>query len=69
MYVGALAMGLGGLLLYRTWTLVMLALCTLVFFRRARREEDALSAEFGQQWADYARRVPAWIPRIGGSKP
>jgi protein-S-isoprenylcysteine O-methyltransferase Ste14 len=69
MYVGAMLMGIGGLLLYRTWTLVLLALCPLAFIRRARREEEALSAEFGQEWADYCRRVPGWIPRLGRAEP
>lgn len=29
---------------------------------RARREEQALAAEFGQAWQDYCRRVPAFFP-------
>jgi protein-S-isoprenylcysteine O-methyltransferase Ste14 len=65
MYIGAFGWGIGGLLMYRTWTLALLAICLLVFFRRARREEEALAAEFGAEWADYARRVPAWMPRPG----
>jgi len=31
---------------------------------RARREEQALADEFGEQWEEYCRRVPGWIPRI-----
>ena len=63
MYVGIIAATLGGLLIYRTWSLVF----ALTFFGlviRARREEQALAAEFGQQWADYCQRVPGWIPRF-----
>jgi NAD(P)-dependent dehydrogenase (short-subunit alcohol dehydrogenase family) len=24
----------------------------------------ALAAEFGQQWADYCRRAPGWLPHF-----
>ena len=61
MYVGIIAATLGGLLIYRTWSLVF----ALTFFGlviRARREEQVLAAEFGQQWADYCQQVPGWIP-------
>lgn len=60
-YVGIIASTLGGLLIYRTWSMVF----ALTFFGlvvRARREEQALAAEFGQQWVDYCRRVPGWVP-------
>jgi protein-S-isoprenylcysteine O-methyltransferase Ste14 len=63
MYVGIIAATLGGLLIYRTWSLVF----ALTFFGlviRARREEQVLAAEFGQQWADYCRQVPGWIPHF-----
>ena len=63
MYVGIIAATLGGLLIYRTWSLVF----ALTFFGlviRARREEQVLAAEFGQQWADYCQQVPGWIPHF-----
>jgi protein-S-isoprenylcysteine O-methyltransferase Ste14 len=28
-------------------------------------EEPNLESRFGQEWIDYARRVPRWIPRLG----
>jgi len=31
---------------------------------RAKREEQALATEFGEQWETYCQQVPAWIPRI-----
>lgn len=65
MYVGAFGWGLGGLLMYHTWAMALIAVSMLVFLRRARREEEALAAQFGDQWADYAHRVPAWLPRFG----
>jgi protein-S-isoprenylcysteine O-methyltransferase Ste14 len=64
MYLGLQLVSLGGLLVYRTWTLVFVALNFLSLFIRARREEQALAVEFGEQWAAYCREVPAWIPRI-----
>lgn len=64
MYLGLLIASFGGLLLYRTWTLVFTTLNFLALIVRARREEQALAAEFGEQWEAYCRRVPGWIPRI-----
>jgi protein-S-isoprenylcysteine O-methyltransferase Ste14 len=63
MYVGAFILGLGGLLLYRTWAAALISASFLIFIRRAHQEEIALAAEFGDEWIDYCRRVPAWIPR------
>ena len=63
MYLGILIASSGGLLLYRTWTLVFMTLNFLALIVRARREEQALGAEFGEQWEAYCRQVPAWIPR------
>src|SRR5512136_500180 len=62
-YVGIIAATLGGLLIYRTWSLVF----ALTFFGlviRTRQEEQVLAAEFGQQWADYCQQVPGWIPHF-----
>ena len=63
MYTGIILASLGGLLIYRTWTLVF-ALTFLGLVMRARREEQALAAEFGEEWEAYRRRVPGWVPRI-----
>jgi protein-S-isoprenylcysteine O-methyltransferase Ste14 len=54
----------GGVLIYRTWTLAFLAVNSLFLVIRARREEQALAAEFGAQWEAYCQRVPAWMPRF-----
>lgn len=62
MYLGILLVSIGGILLYRTWTFLLLLLQFLVLMVRARREEEALAAEFGGQWAAYRQRVPAWVP-------
>ena len=64
MYVGVIMASFGGLLTYRTWALVFAATTFLGLAVRARREEQVLAAEFGQQWQAYCRQVPAWIPRL-----
>jgi protein-S-isoprenylcysteine O-methyltransferase Ste14 len=63
MYLGLILAALGGLLIYRTWTTLILVLVSPGLILRARREETTLQAEFGQDWLDYRRRVPGWIPR------
>ena len=65
MYLGALVAGVGGVLLYRTWTTVLILAHEAVFCVRAGREEQALAAEFGASWWRYARRVPAGVPVLG----
>ena len=64
MYMGILLVGLGGILLYRTWTFVFIATHFLGLLVRARREEQALAAEFGEAWQAYRRRVPGFLPWV-----
>ena len=64
MYLGIMMTSLGGLLIYRMWTLLFLSVVFLGLAMRAKREEQALAAEFGEQWETYCQQVPAWIPRI-----
>jgi protein-S-isoprenylcysteine O-methyltransferase Ste14 len=64
LYLGLQVAALGGFLLYRTWTLVFVFLNFLGLIFRARREEQALAAEFGEEWEVYTRQVPAWLPRL-----
>ncbi len=63
MYLAVIAAGSGGLLLYRTWAMLFFAVAMFGLAIRARREEEALAAEFGAAWQAYCRRVPAWLPR------
>jgi protein-S-isoprenylcysteine O-methyltransferase Ste14 len=65
MYSGLILAALGSLLIYHTWTTVLFAFCAPALFLRARREEAALAAEFGEQWQAYCQRVPAFHPRFG----
>jgi len=64
MYLGILLVGLGGLLLYRTWTMVFISLIYFGLRVRARREEEALERAFGNQYQTYRYSVPAWFPKI-----
>lgn len=64
LYLGLQLAALGGLLVYRNWTFVFVLVNFLGLFIRARREEQALAAEFGEQWTEYSRQVSAWIPRF-----
>jgi protein-S-isoprenylcysteine O-methyltransferase Ste14 len=66
MYLGALIAGMGGVLLFRTWSAVLVLAHEPVFWVRAGREDQALEAEFGEKWRAYARRVHAGVPVLGG---
>lgn len=68
MYAGLIVASIGALLIYFTWTTLYFALFAPLTLIRARREEQALSAEFGDQWVDYCRRVPMIFPRLRKEK-
>jgi protein-S-isoprenylcysteine O-methyltransferase Ste14 len=63
MYAAVILAGLGGVLIYRTWSMLAFAVGMSGLVFRARREERALAAEFGESWREYAERVPAFLPR------
>jgi protein-S-isoprenylcysteine O-methyltransferase Ste14 len=64
MYLGLQMAAVGGLLIYWTWTLAFVTVNFLALVVRARREEEALAAEFGEQWEAYCHQAPAWMPRL-----
>jgi protein-S-isoprenylcysteine O-methyltransferase Ste14 len=64
MYAGLILAAAGSLFLYFTWTTVYFALFAPFTLIRAKREETALSAEFGEEWKEYCKRVPAFIPKL-----
>ena len=64
MYTGLFLAALGSLLIYSTWTSLMLAFFAPMLSIRARREEGALAIEFGEQWREYCQHVPAYFPRF-----
>jgi len=64
MYIGLIAAAVGSLLLYQTWTSLAYAVFAPFVLLRARREERALVAEFGEAWQEYCERVPAFLPQL-----
>jgi len=64
MYLGLIASAVGSLLLYQTWTTAAFALFAPFVLFRAHREEQVLSAEFGELWQTYCRRVPGFLPHL-----
>ncbi len=64
MYLAVIIAFLGGLLLFRTWTMLIFGLSMLGLGRRAQLEERILAAEFGEEWEVYKQAVPAWLPRM-----
>lgn len=64
MYFGLFLAAGGGLLVYRTWTMVFACVALVGAVFKAHREERLLAAEFGPVWERYAARVPGWIPRL-----
>jgi len=64
MYLAVILVGWGGLLLFRTWSMLIFAVIMLGLIVRARKEEAALARVFGRQWDVYRRHVPGWIPSL-----
>jgi protein-S-isoprenylcysteine O-methyltransferase Ste14 len=64
MYTGLLLAPWGSLLIYTTWTVAYFAVAAPAVLLRYRREEAALIEEFGRQWQEYFKRVPAFFPRL-----
>ncbi|MGE5251500.1 MAG: methyltransferase family protein [Bacteroidota bacterium] len=65
MYLGWWISILGLLLIYPTWIMLVIFVMSLgVFYRRARLEESALAARFGEEWKRYAARSRFLIPFV-----
>lgn len=65
-YAGFILIMLGFLLQWPTLpTLAMFPVLAFMYVRLARREEKEALAEFEDEYARYARSVPAFIPRSG----
>ena len=66
-YVGFILILTGFLMQWPTLvTLAMYPVLIVMYVRLARREEREALARFGGAYADYMRRVPGWLPRLGG---
>ena len=44
-------------------TLLMFPVLVLMYARLAHNEEQESARRFGQDWEEYAKRVPRFIPR------
>jgi protein-S-isoprenylcysteine O-methyltransferase Ste14 len=65
-YVAFVLIMLGFLVQWPTiLTLAMFPVLVYMYVRLARREEREVAQEFGEAYAHYAARVPAFIPRFG----
>lgn len=65
-YVGFILVMLGFLAQWPTLpTLIMFPILLVMYVRLAKREEQKMIAEFGEEYREYARCVPAFIPRLG----
>ena len=63
-YLGFILIMVGFLLQWPTLiTLTMFPIMIVVYLRLARREERDAAASFGEAWASYAQRTPAFWPR------
>ena len=68
MYAAVICSGIGGLLIYWTWATLFFAVNMFALTIRAKREERVLSEEFGEEWEEYKRRTPGWIPRLRAAR-
>jgi len=65
-YAGFTLIMLGFLFQWPTiLTLLMFPVLVFMYVRLARREEREVLAEFGEAYAQYAAKTPAFLPRVG----
>jgi protein-S-isoprenylcysteine O-methyltransferase Ste14 len=65
-YAGFILIMLGFLVQWPTLlTLAMFPVLVLMYVRLARREEQEALAQFGEAYASYAARTPAFFPNLG----
>jgi protein-S-isoprenylcysteine O-methyltransferase Ste14 len=62
MYLGVILAAIGAFLIFRTWAMLFYTPSAFSVILRAHREEELMAVEFGNDWTDYCRRVPAWLP-------
>ncbi len=64
-YVGFVSIMFGFLLQWPTLiTLIMFPILVYMYARLARREEQEVLAEFGDEYRRYTARTPAFVPRL-----
>jgi methanethiol S-methyltransferase len=66
-YAGFASIMFGFLLQWPTLiTLIMFPILVFMYARLARREEQEVLAEFGDEYRSYMARTPAFLPRVDG---
>ncbi len=70
LYLGSFILGVGFTMAAGVWWLALLfvALFLGIYLPVMRVEADDLSELFGEDYREYARRVPLFFPRLGGYK-
>jgi protein-S-isoprenylcysteine O-methyltransferase Ste14 len=64
-YLGAVLVYCGWLVLRFSLAAALIWIGIMAFYHfLARHEEQLLLKKFGQEYADYMREVPMWIPRV-----
>ena len=64
-YLGFLLITLGMLLEWPTiFTLLLWPVLTVVYYRLAKDEDKEIEEQFGEQFREYKRTVPAFLPRL-----
>ena len=71
MYVGGVAMLLGLGFYLTSVGIVLFAVMAFLLIHTfvVRAEEPGLRKRFGQEYHDYCRAVPRWVPRFSGPRP
>jgi protein-S-isoprenylcysteine O-methyltransferase Ste14 len=64
LYASVIALGFGWALLWQSGPALVLAALQIAFFRAKARVEERLLCERFTGYADYARRVPRFLPRF-----
>jgi protein-S-isoprenylcysteine O-methyltransferase Ste14 len=65
-YVGFVLIMFGFLLQWPTiLTIAMFPVLVVMYGYLAKREEEDMVAQFGQQYRDYAARTPRFLPKLG----
>jgi protein-S-isoprenylcysteine O-methyltransferase Ste14 len=62
-YLAVLLAAGGALLIFRSWAKLVFAPLSLVVVQRAANEKPLLAEELPDEWREYSREVPKWLPR------